>query len=238
MDVDAAGEPLDFRRLVWDHLAAVVSAVAVAALALRVTLISRGNVQTAEAILRYVGPGAILLGVLPLAVVFVHAVGLIELFLIAFARPGVSTGGRTAGRWGLLVFALLAVFVQPVLVLAPLAVVCGWLAFFHRRYPDAEPAIGVTTMPERVVLVVLVVLLVLASPVGWLPEETLILRHGDPVVGYVLRDGSEPLVVLRSSDSHVVFMEGVERRFICGERSFLSMPPRWLLTDADYPPCG
>jgi hypothetical protein len=238
VSVSDDGEPLELRRLALEHLGLVVSLGVMVAAGARVMLLARGDIWTAQAVLRYMGPATILLGLLPLAAQIAHVWLTIELFMSAFVRSEVSARRRAVGRWGFPLAAFVALFVQPVVSLVPVLGACAVEWTGRRRRPREDLPFGSTTLGHAVMAVVVFgALALLPSALVQLPIETLVPASGDPVIGYVLRDGAEPLVVLTSGEQRIVFVEDrIEERFLC------ATPPRFskplLLPVADYPPCG
>jgi len=220
--------------LLTQHLPLALTALVFVMVFARLLAVSNYDAVTARAVLANAGPTQVVLGSLftslP-ALLPIIAIGLPTLFRLR------TRGGGPLGQVGWSVtFALLLatafVITQTSLYTRPwwslavslgIALVLGLTVEAFLRRQIANDTTGQLAdrpwLAEDVGLatVLLLNLLVVTGSEPWLPAEKIELRTGDPVVGYVLDETDDQLVVLENDDRRVSRLEltDVTSREIC-----------------------
>lgn len=239
-----------------NHLGLLSGSILVFAVALKLAVVSHGDVNSLAALL-----GSSSAGDLALATV---AIGLPVVVWVPFyaaashlarsIRIGDSVGGPLVA---LSAIAVLACFVSPVShvlavvkILGLMVAVAGLVVLFEawrvrrghppRPRPDGfDSTIGASALPVLAILIVAIFI----SDRPWLPSERLSFKGQEPVAGYVLSEDDQWTTVMHD-DTRVVVRHptpALTERTICaldGARS--SQPPLALLLGWEpgtYPPC-
>lgn len=241
---DLATDALRFTR---QHPTLLATAALSVVVVLKLIVVSRGSLTTAEALLTSAGPVTIGLGIL---LTLFPAILFILTLKSILDWVDLLRGAVTFGSWHLVSVWLLMLdvyFLTPlqllmVVLLAMLFIAIGWLSERGaRKQPNyKERPYGA----DHVNVIVLMLALFFLDSSLWLPAERL--THGDPstvVVGYVVQADSDWVSILRESDSHVLKlrMSTIHSRELCrlGEdtsRSFataFNKPPEYPLCSTE-----
>ena len=210
---------------------------------LKLIVVARGSLTTAEALLTSAGPVIIGLGILLTlfpAILFILSLNSL-LVWVDLLRGAVTFGfWHFISVWLLMldVYFLTLIQLLMVVVLAILFIAIGWL--FERK-PRKQPNYKKKPyVTDLVTVIVLMLSLFFLNDSLWVPAEQLI--HGDSssvVVGYVAQADADWITVVRESDRHVLRlrMSTIHTRELCrlGEdtsRSFATAferPPEYPL---------
>jgi hypothetical protein len=251
------------RNLVKEHLALAVAGFALLFIMLRLVVIARGNALTISAILSNSGTANVVVGSLApaLAVALSLAVVIVLIFTVGYLRVTLPAGYR-AWRWPIRAACVAVVLIActPALLAAPYPlglltlslVVTSTLASWSgrragkahvsppvqsRALPDA-PTYG-PEWPAALLAVVMVcaVYFVLAFQLPpWMTSEVVKTTGRPDTVGFVLREDTDRLLILRARDRRVLWLTNVESRQVCSVDQ-VQQPLLHLHAKPDYPRC-
>lgn len=183
----------------------IVATGAVAFFALlRVLMAARGDLETAQALVKYSSTSGIVIAALLEAIPLAVAVAGVVLILPVLDETRHKYWALLLAPW-----LVAALYMVPLAFL--LAVPAAWVGMWFRR-PSAQSVSIIAAFS----LVGLTASLVVQQNV-WLPAERLERQRGEPVVGYVLGEEAAHLIVLRNRDREIVFVphDSVTARTLC-----------------------
>lgn len=247
------------RRFIFggEHIALIATVAAFLSIALKASVVSALNIETALTIIRSSGPVTVLLGAI------VSDFTSFYLFLLALAyiwmvlRPHSSL----PAMFGAFVTFLASVtvpwthFVLLILLIGLAILISPWVG---RRLPKNIPPKSLPSRRQRWTLEAFnigivafvatpLILLFAVGPDFWLPAEVVRLMSGERIEGYVLEDDTEWTVLVRLRDRGISFVRSsdISSRAICKERDEKESPPLGEIvglidlpqTDAAYPGC-
>lgn len=198
----------------------LVATLGIAALALlRVLILTKGDLSTAQGVIRYVGPAQIVLGLIPTLMPA----------LLLWVTAEVGAEMWVSRRWlrffsPLLLLATIALFTQSIVFLILTVVMFLTIGYIARK-----EAGGRTEWRPAAWFALASALYPLVGGVSsWLPLERLDVGAPKPMIGYVLRDGSGPVVIPKKKPRELVFVkpEEIKSRNTCagGSNWFRSLP--------------
>jgi hypothetical protein len=237
---DAAAPRLAAAKWAADHAPFVVTAAAGLVVGARILRVAHGDANTSYELLRSVGTGTALLGLLLSALPAIAQ--LVGAYLIGASDRWFSVRHLNRMAFVAGIAPILIVFLTGLsaALLGALLVFHMGRGYYRRRHP--RPSTGQTGWPVDLLVYLATAWtasLLLMSDRMWLPTESISIQGQDPVKAYVLTNDGEELRLLVDDDRSILVVaeSDVINRFICSDTDIWNDTLVRLRRGPLYPAC-